>query len=183
MEHVGIGEDQVRATPDLRPVLARSVAVVDRVAKRLQSERGQLSCLVLGERLGRVEVEGPVAVVPGELVEDGQVEGQRLARRGAAGDDRIPLGCCLQRLELVRVERLDAGRGQGGLQLGRQGGGEADALGRLRCLEALGNQATVCPPRLDRVLPAHRGGEVAGARAHATSHSRRRRVAEALGGR
>ena len=56
-------------------------------------------------------------------------------------------------------------------------GGKADTLGRLRCLEALGNQATVCAPRLDRMLPAHRGGDVTGARAHATSHSRRRRVA------
>jgi len=31
------------------------------------------------------------------------------------------------------------------MQLGRQGGGEADALGRLLCFEALGDQATVCP--------------------------------------
>ena len=89
VEHVGVGEDQVRATPDLRPVLARRVAVVDRVAQLRQPERGQLPRLVLGERLGRVEVEGPLAVVPGELVQHRQVEGERLARSGAAGHDRV----------------------------------------------------------------------------------------------
>ena len=57
VEHVGVGEDQVRATPDLRAVVARGVAVVDRVAKLRQAERRQLPRLVLGERLGRVQVE------------------------------------------------------------------------------------------------------------------------------
>ncbi len=101
VEHVGVGEDQVRAAPDLRPVVARRIAVVDRVAKLRQAQRGQLSRLVLGEGLGRVEVEGAVAGIADQPVKDGKVEGQRLARRGAAGDDRIAVGGRVERLELV----------------------------------------------------------------------------------
>ena len=57
VEHVRVGEDQVRAAPQARAVLARRVAVVDRMAQIGQAELGQLARLVLGERLRRVEVE------------------------------------------------------------------------------------------------------------------------------
>ena len=48
--------------------------------------------LVLGERLGRVEVEGAGRQVARERVEHGQVEGERLAARGPRGDDRVARG-------------------------------------------------------------------------------------------
>ena len=105
VEHVGVGEDQVRAAADLRPVVARRVAVVDRVAKRAEAELRELASLVLRQRLGRVEVERSAAVVARELVEHREVEAKRLARRGPAGDDDVALARGLERLELVRVER------------------------------------------------------------------------------
>ena len=62
VEHVGVGDDEVAALADRRALLARRVAVVDGRADRLvQPEAAQRARLVLGERLGRVEVEGPRA--------------------------------------------------------------------------------------------------------------------------
>ena len=58
VEHVGVGEDQVRALADRRPLGSRGVAVVDRRPDLLvQAEGVQRPRLVLGQRLGRVEVE------------------------------------------------------------------------------------------------------------------------------
>ncbi len=85
------------------------VAVVDRCldARHLQLlERAQL---VLGERLGRVEVERAPLRLRSEGVEHGQVERERLPARGAR-DDRDVLaarGRC-PGLRLVLVELLDA---------------------------------------------------------------------------
>ena len=89
VEHVGVGEDEVRPPADRRALLALGVAVVDRRAHLLvQPEGVQRAGLVLGERLGRVEVERPGARVGAEDVERRQVEAQRLAARGAGRDDR-----------------------------------------------------------------------------------------------
>jgi hypothetical protein len=58
VEHVGIGEDHVRALANGRPLASGRVTVVDREADRLlEAEPVQRARLVLGERLGRVEVE------------------------------------------------------------------------------------------------------------------------------
>ena len=74
---------------DLRARLARRVAVVDRRAHALaQAEAGQRARLVLGERLGRVQVQRARARVAAEHVERRQVEAHRLARGGAGRDDR-----------------------------------------------------------------------------------------------
>ena len=93
----------------LSAVVARGVAVVDRVAQRRQAELGELARLVLGERLGRVDVERPRLRVGDDRVEHRQVERQRLARGGAAGDDHVAGPGGLECLELVRVEPEDAG--------------------------------------------------------------------------
>ena len=112
VQHVRVGEDQVRALADRAPLLARRVAVVDRVAQeRAPPKLVQLARLVLGERLGRVEVERARPRVGGERVEHRQVEGERLAAGGAGRDDRRgPRRARLERVGLVRPERVDAGR-------------------------------------------------------------------------
>ena len=72
VEHVGVREDEVAALPDRGPLVARRVAVVDRGADRLvQAEGVEHSRLVLGERLGRIQVEGA----------SGPVGAQHLKRR------------------------------------------------------------------------------------------------------
>ena len=58
VEHVGVGEDQVRALADRGPLGSRGVAVVDRRPDLLvQTEGVQRARLVLRERLGRVQVQ------------------------------------------------------------------------------------------------------------------------------
>jgi hypothetical protein len=48
MEHVGVGQDDVRRAPDLAAVLDRGVAVVDRRAQAGQAVAGERPELVLG---------------------------------------------------------------------------------------------------------------------------------------
>ena len=111
MQHVGVGQHDVGALADLRARLARRVAVVDRRAHALgQAERGQRPRLVLGERLGRIEVERPRARVLAEHVQRGQVEAHGLARGGARGDDRRAVRGGVDGLGLMGVELLDAQR-------------------------------------------------------------------------
>ena len=86
------------------------VAVVDRVTQEARPELGELARLVLGERLGGVEVERPGTRVMRERVEHRQVERERLAAGGAGCDDRVPRTCGLERGGLVRVELLHAAR-------------------------------------------------------------------------
>ena len=101
VEHVGVRQHQVGASPDRRPLLARGVPVVDRLAQVRRAQLAELPRLVLGEGLGRVEVEGATLRVPGDPVEDRQVERQRLPGRGAAGQDQLALPSYLERLGLV----------------------------------------------------------------------------------
>ena len=101
VEHVGVGEDEVGAAADRRPIIAGGVAVVDRVAELKEAELRQLPRLILSESLGRVEIEGAPPLVADELIEHGKVERQRLARGGAAGDDHVAPAGRLESLELV----------------------------------------------------------------------------------
>ena len=116
-----------------------------------------------------------MAVVADEPVENGKVEGQRLARRGATGDDRVsrrwPRRAPRAGASRASRSRWPAGRPPAPAP-GRRG---VRPVGRWRRLDALGDQAAVRSPGLDRALPA-RGGGKAGAGAGA-SHSRRPRVA------
>ena len=104
---------------------ARRVAVVDRGPDLLvQPERVQRARLVLGERLGRVQVQRARGAVGAQHLERRQLEAQRLARRGAGGDDRRALERRVQRLRLVGVEVRDARarparRGRPGAELSR----------------------------------------------------------------
>ncbi len=89
MEHVRVRQDDIGPLADLPAALTLGVAVVDRRLHALQPERGQRPCLVLRERLGRVEVERPALRLACEQIEDGQVEGKALPARGARRDDRV----------------------------------------------------------------------------------------------
>src|SRR5205807_1376179 len=73
----------------------------------VEPERVERPRLVLGERLGGVEVDRPRLGVRAQDVERGEVEAQRLPRGCARGDDRRARPGGLERLGLMRVERLD----------------------------------------------------------------------------
>ena len=108
VEHVRVGQDDVRPLADLPAPLALGVAVVDRRLDPLQAERLQRAGLILRERLRRVEVERAALRLAREQVEHGQVEREALAARRARRDDRVAAGAeRLPRLGLVAVERGD----------------------------------------------------------------------------
>ena len=161
VEHVGVGEDEVGAAADRGPLLARRVAVVDRLAQPGRAQLAELARLVLGERLGRIEVEGaPALGLAGDPVEHRQVEGERLARGGAAGQDQVGAARGLVGRRLVRVERLDPGASE---RLGQAGSSESGSAGELRHrrrLGRLGDQA----PVLARAGPERRLPGAAGDR-------------------
>ena len=76
VQHVGVCEHEVGAAADRRALLARGVAVIDRLAQIRRPQLVQLSRLVLGQCLGRIQVERPRAGVARQHVEDRQVETQ-----------------------------------------------------------------------------------------------------------
>jgi hypothetical protein len=123
VEHVRVREDEARPAADLSAPLRRRVSVVDRCADASDAELGEGASLVLCERLRRVQVEGAGVPVGGERVEDGKVEGERLARGGSGGDDHVPLQRGRVRLRLVCVELPDAAPleriGDGRVEAGR----------------------------------------------------------------
>ena len=134
VEHVRVGEHQVRAAPDPRAIVPRRVAVVDRVAE-LAAGRAPRAFAPGPERApwsGRRRAPG--LRVGGDRVEHREVERHRLARGRAAGDDHVPALGGLERLDLVRVQAVIPARTQrrdevGGELRGRHGVGLA-RLGR-----------------------------------------------------
>ena len=108
VEHVGVREHDVRPAADLPAPFGRRVAVVDRRAHAGDAELRERTRLILRERLRRVEVERARVAVGGERVEDGEVERERLPRRGAGRDDDVAVARGRVRLRLVRVELGDA---------------------------------------------------------------------------
>ena len=102
VEHVRIGEHQVRALADRGALAPRRVAVVDRGPDLLvQPERVEGPRLVLSECLGRIEVERPGGAIRGQDLKCGELEAQRFTRRRARGDDRRRLERAVQRVGLV----------------------------------------------------------------------------------
>ena len=113
MEHVRVGEDQVRPLANLPPLGPGCVAVIDRGLDPWRAELGQRTNLVLGQRLRRVEVERPQLGLAGKGVEDGKVERERLAGRGAGGDDQVlAAGRRVPGRGLMGEELRDAGCGE-----------------------------------------------------------------------
>ena len=126
VEHVGVGQQQA---PPLAGHASRRrgrVAVVDGQLDLAARHGAQPADLVLGERLGGVEVEGAGVGLGQQSVEHGQVEAHALARGGAGGDDEVlaALGHVPGR-PLVQPERAHAlsaeSLGEQGVEAGRQG--------------------------------------------------------------
>ena len=118
VQHVRVGQDQVCLAADGRPLLPRGVAVVDRLAQSRRAQLAQLAGLVLGQSLGGVEVERASLGLVRDPVQDRQVEAERLAAGGAAGQDQVRALGDLVGLGLVGVEGLDPDPGQRLGQLG-----------------------------------------------------------------
>ena len=113
VQHVGVGQHQVRAPADRSALLALGVAVVDRRAHVLaQAERRDARAPGPGRApwSGTGTARAPWRRRTGRPAR--QVEAQRLARRGAGGDDERPVGSGVQRARLVGVQRIDARLGQ-----------------------------------------------------------------------
>jgi hypothetical protein len=109
VEHVRVGQDQVRPLADLPAALALCVAVVDRRAHVLHLQLAERPHLVLRERLRRVEVERAALRLLGQRRQHREVEGEALAARGPGRDRNVlsPAGR-FPREGLVRVELADA---------------------------------------------------------------------------
>ena len=105
VEHVGVGQDHVRPLADLPTSLRLGIAVVDRGAEARQAKRSERARLILGERLGGIQVEGAKLRLGCERGENGEVEGKRLpAGRPGGDDDVLAAGGCVHGLGLVAVE-------------------------------------------------------------------------------
>ena len=112
VEHVRVGDDDLAGGPDRRADRCRRVAVVGRgrdVQPGRRRQLAELGDLVLAERLGREQEEGPGRRVLGDRLEDGHGVAQGLARRGRGHDHDVLAGVDgLDRLRLVGVRPLDA---------------------------------------------------------------------------
>ena len=159
MEHVGVGEDEVVAAADRRPLLARRVAVVDRLAqaRRAQLRRACAPGPGPAPWSGRGRARGASAS-RAIAVEHRQVEGEALARGGAAGDHQVGVrrpprsASQLVRVEATRSRPAAAPR----RSPGRASSGSADRPRRALLLGALGDDPPVAPRRVDRDRPARR---------------------------
>ena len=112
VQHVGVRDHDVGPRADGLARVLRRVAVVgegaDVGAERLD-HRVELGELVLGQRLGGEEVEGPRVGVLQDAVEDGQVVAEGLARgRGRHHDRALPRRRHVVGRPLVGVEPLVA---------------------------------------------------------------------------
>ncbi len=129
VQHVRIAEDKVSAAANGAPRVLRRVAIVGEhanlLARIVLSRAGwtarerlahglQLGELILRERLGRKQVEGPARRILQDRVQHRHVVAERLARRGRCDDhDVAARERVLDGLGLVRVELADATRGEG----------------------------------------------------------------------
>ena len=157
VQHVGVGQDQVGARADGAPLLLGRVAVVDRGPQVGQLQRVQRARLVLGQRLGGVQVERARRAVAAQGVQHRQVEGQGLPAGRAGGHDRVALVGRGQRVGLVRVQALDARPGQRLQQLGVQVVGHRLHQRVLVALLRPGHQLLALAALQDR-LPGRRFG-------------------------
>ena len=124
MQHVGIGEGDVRPRANGSARVGRRVAIVGVHADVVGAlgadqgrERVQLGHLILRERLGRKEVQRPRGRILQDGVEHRQVVAERLARGRGCGDDDVLAGRhALIRLGLVAIELAHAAPFERGLQ-------------------------------------------------------------------
>ena len=91
MQHVGVGQDQVGARPHGPPRVLRRIPIVGEHAELGQGlgDRFELGELILGERLGRKEIEHARVGLPEQRLQHGQVVAERLSRRRRRHDDDV----------------------------------------------------------------------------------------------
>ena len=92
VEHVRVGHHHLAGRPDGRPDRGRRVAVVRRRRDRQaggRRELAELGHLVLSERLGREQEQGPRRRIVGDGLQDRQRVAQGFARRGRGDDDHV----------------------------------------------------------------------------------------------
>ena len=116
VEHVRVGHHDLPGRADRRPDRGRRVAVVGRGRDGQPGRRRQLAelaDLVLAERLGREQQQGPRGRVVGDGLQDRQRVAQRLARRRRGHDHDVATGVDrLDRLRLVGIGPRDATRSE-----------------------------------------------------------------------
>ena len=121
VQHLGIGEHDVRVLARPRAVVGGRVTVVGDGAQSRNEPGAQRAQLVLGERLGGEEQQRGVAPLFDDRRHDRQLVAERLARGGPRGDDdALPIVECVERGGLVRVQPGDAAGAQPGRDLGVQ---------------------------------------------------------------
>ncbi len=94
VDHVRVGEQHPRLLPGQLAGGGGGVAVVGGGLHLSAGQQADAAQLVLGQRLGGIEVDGPRVRVAEQAVEHGQVEAEALARGRAGGDHEVlvPLG-------------------------------------------------------------------------------------------
>ena len=113
VEHVRVGQDQVGAAPDHRPVGGRGVAVVGRRPDPGEGEGADGAELVAGQGLGGGEVQGAAVALAEQGVEHRELVAEALAGGGAGGHDHVAAGAGQgDRRRLMGPERRQAPGGQ-----------------------------------------------------------------------
>ncbi len=92
VQHLGVGQHDVGVRADPRPFVGRRVAVVGRGDEVGHQPLAEAAELVLRERLGGEHEQRGVATAGDDRVDDRKLVTQRLARRGAGGDDDVASG-------------------------------------------------------------------------------------------
>jgi hypothetical protein len=133
VEHVGIAEHEVRACPDRPAGILRRIAVIrehanpiarlglprglSRVRGERLADRLQLSELILRERLGWKQIQRAARRILQDVVKDGRVVAERLARCRRRDDhDVAARQRVLDRLRLMCVQLGDAAGDEGAAQ-------------------------------------------------------------------
>ncbi len=115
MQHLGVREQHVRVRAYPRAFVGRRVAVVgggDEIGDQPLAERAQL---VLRERLGREHEQCGVVCAVDHRLDDRQLVAERLAGRGTGrDDDAAPVAERVDRVGLMRPQRVDAAFAQAG---------------------------------------------------------------------
>ncbi len=114
VQHVGVRQHVLGVVAGPLPLLARAVAVVGGHPE-VESQRLQPGQLVLGQRLGRAEVEGRGSPLPPRTAgvpdgrQGGQLVAEGLARSGAGGHHDVPARVGgLGGVDLVPPQGVDA---------------------------------------------------------------------------
>ncbi len=116
VQHVGIGQHHVRTLPNCAPRILRRVAVVgERAYLRSHGIHGRLKLvqLILGQRLGREQIQGARARIVHQTLQHRQVVAKRLAARGRRDNNYIlSRRTALKRIRLMHVQLRNAPRKQ-----------------------------------------------------------------------